>query len=83
MDRGTWQATVRRIAELDTTERLTHTHTHTNIFVFVPMASLAARHLLFFSFLYTDYRVDGTHGEFPGRKGEDCWRTDSWVELRS
>ena len=30
MDRGTWQATVHRIAELDTTERLTHTHTHTH-----------------------------------------------------
>ena len=26
MDRGAWQATVHRIAELDTTERLTHTH---------------------------------------------------------
>ena len=28
MDRGAWQATVHRIAELDTTERLTQTHTH-------------------------------------------------------
>ena len=29
MDRAAWQATVHETAELDMTERLTHTHTHT------------------------------------------------------
>ena len=28
MDRAAWQATVHETAELDMTERLTHTHTH-------------------------------------------------------
>ena len=30
MDRGAWQATVHRVAELDTTEVTLHTHTHTH-----------------------------------------------------
>ena len=32
-NRGTWQAIVRWIAELDTTEQLTHTHTHTHTLI--------------------------------------------------
>ena len=28
MNRGIWWATVHEVAELDTTEQLTHTHTH-------------------------------------------------------
>ena len=31
MDRGAWWATVHEVAELDTTEQLTHTHTHTQL----------------------------------------------------
>ena len=31
MDRGAWQATVHRVAELDTTEVTSHTHTHTHM----------------------------------------------------
>ena len=31
MNRGAWWATVHEVAELDTTEQLTHTHTHTQL----------------------------------------------------
>ena len=31
MDRGAWWAIVHRVAEADTTERLTHTHTYINV----------------------------------------------------
>ena len=31
MDRGAWRGTVCEVAELDRTERLTHTHTHARL----------------------------------------------------
>ena len=45
MGRGNWQDTAHGVAELDTTERLTHTHAHTHTHTHLTSWSSAAKFL--------------------------------------